>query len=133
MSDEKTIPPLGTGSIDFNALHEAIEGGTEPAEALADATSRIEPLTEAEVAELPAVSASMLKARLTEIAADEEVTLDHLGDKPTNQEIVDAILMKRAAAPVVDEAGNLINPPPGNLDDEPSELGDGAGDTDTTE
>lgn len=41
---EQTCPPLGTGSIDFNALHDALKKGkVSPEEAIAAARAPTEP------------------------------------------------------------------------------------------
>lgn len=48
---EQVCPPLGTGSVDFNALHDALDKGKDPVKALADATTGGPPLSKAPPAE----------------------------------------------------------------------------------
>lgn len=43
MTDERKCPPLGMGSVDFGALHEAAARGDDLAQAVEDATTRVEP------------------------------------------------------------------------------------------
>lgn len=45
---DTTCPPLGTGSVDFNALHQAAVAGEDLGAALAQATTRPEPNPEPE-------------------------------------------------------------------------------------
>lgn len=118
---ELSCPPLGTGSVDLNALHDAAKQNKPITEAVLDnATTRVEPLTEAEFAELPTL-AGKTKAQLLRIAEDEGVDAN---EQMTNSEIADRITIQRATAPVVDERGELLNPPEGDLSDEPGVLGD---------
>lgn len=46
MATESVCPPLGTGSVDFNALHDAAKKKMDLSAALQDATTRV--LAEAE-------------------------------------------------------------------------------------
>lgn len=118
---ELVCPPLGTGSVDLSALHDVAKKNKPIDQAvLDDATTRVAPLTEAEFAELPALSGKT-KAQLLAIAEAEGVAAT---DQMTNSEIADLITIERAKAPVVDEHGDLLNPPAGDLSDEPGVLGD---------
>jgi hypothetical protein len=123
---EQTCPPLGTGSVDMSAVHDAAKAGKPLDEAIAEATTRVAPLTEAEFAELPALTGKT-KADLLAIAEAEGVDVS---EQMTNAAISDAIILSRAAAPVVDERGHLINPPAGDVSDDPAILGDADADHD---
>lgn len=123
---DRYCPPLPSGSVDLDKLHEADARGEDLAKAIEDATTRVEPLTEEQFAELPSLTGKT-KAELLRIATDEGVEAD---EGMTNAAITDKITMARAAAPLVDEDGNLLNPPAGNVGDEPSTLASDAADSD---
>lgn len=55
---ESVCPPLGTGSVDLNALHDAARKSKDLTAALAAATTRAEALEEAPPAAEPATAAS---------------------------------------------------------------------------
>lgn len=115
---DKTMPPLPSGSVDLDALHKADAQGKDLNEAIAEATTRVGPLTEDEFDALPSLSGKT-KAGLLKIAEDEGVAAD---ESMTNAAIGDAIVVHRAVTPVLDDTGKPINPPAGDVNDEPSEL-----------
>lgn len=49
MATESVCPPLGTGSVDLNALHQAAMKKQDLEVALAEATTRVEPEPEAAI------------------------------------------------------------------------------------
>lgn len=65
---DATCPPLGTGSVDFNALHAAALAGADLSAAIEQATTKIEPApesaaeAEAEQAPAPAKAVKAAKA-----------------------------------------------------------------------
>jgi hypothetical protein len=101
MAADQSCPPLGTGSVDMNALHDAAIKGEDLDKALEDATTRVEPLTLEDLAELPSLS-GRTKAELLEIAEAEGVVAD---DSMTNAAITDAVQQHRDAltAPATDQ------------------------------
>ncbi len=116
----QTCPPLPTGSVDLSVLHEADAKGADLNEAVERATTRVEPLTQAEFEELPSLTGKT-KADLLKIAAAEGVDAD---DSMTNAAIVSAIEAVRAGEPVVDDRGSLVHP----TADENASGGDSSGD-----
>ena len=107
---EETCPPLGTGSVDMNALHDAAHRGADLDKAIEAATTRVEPLTEEEFAELPSLTGKTRK-QLAKIATDEGAQIDVNDEALRNQDFIDAIEAKRNSTPVVDADGALLNPP----------------------
>lgn len=120
---DPVCPPLGTGSVDFNALHDAATNGENLVEAIAQATTKEEPLTEAEFSKLPSLSGKT-RAQLEHIAAEEEVELTEEMD--TNPKIAAAIQAKRDGLLVVDSAGTVLNPPQDEPNESDADDGDGA-------
>lgn len=62
MTDTRKCPPLGMGSVDFGALHEADAAGKDLATAIEAATTRVEPIA--------ALTGKEKLADLKQIAAD---------------------------------------------------------------
>ena len=86
---DQSCPPLGTGSVDFNALHEAAAEGRDLSEALVAATTGAEPLPEP-----PSLEDRKLE-ELREIADAEGVDTTGLRSKA---DVTEAIEEHRAAA-----------------------------------
>lgn len=93
---DKVCPPLGTGSVDFNALNDAAAAGDDLKEALAAATTGGEPeIADSTVPIEPLASLSGLnKAELIRVADSENVDADAT---MTNADIITAIEAKRSA------------------------------------
>lgn len=103
MTDE-VCPPLGTGSVDFNAIHEAAKNGKPLAEAIAKATTGGPPLAE------PPTLADRSLDDLRTIAEDEGIETAGLRSKAALTEAIETNRRPEEPAPPPAETIPVFDP-----------------------